>query len=308
MNSTFVDILRKLISEQGREVLLNARTCKALLADYTRGEYKKESRLVLQAIEAGVAKEINGTVELEICKKQQARELQEEYGLAEAVAADIVDTFALVLRAGQKSVPTQSEACKKCGKELQKEWKVCPYCGTPKVQRKPPPAPTPRPTRQSSAPVKQAPSTQSYSTESDFNVKREGYGIKIIGYTGSQRQVNIPPQIQNLPVTTIGKNAFYYCTGFTSVTIPASVTSIGDYAFFRCYSLASVTIPVSVATIGHEAFCECTSLISVTIQGTPSIISDGFFASFDGHLGNKYLAGGPGTYTRESGGTTWWKQ
>ena len=30
-------------------------------------------------------------------------------------------------------------------------------------------------------------------------------------------------------VTTIGENAFYGCTGLTSVTIPNSVTSIGEY-------------------------------------------------------------------------------
>ena len=35
-------------------------------------------------------------------------------------------------------------------------------------------------------------------------------------------------------VTSIGNSAFYYCSGLTSVTIPASVTSIGRNAFYRC--------------------------------------------------------------------------
>ena len=39
--------------------------------------------------------------------------------------------------------------------------------------------------------------------------------------------VTIPEQIVGLPFTAIGYAAFYYCTGLTSVTIPASVTSIG---------------------------------------------------------------------------------
>jgi len=47
MDSTFIDILKKLIAEQGKEALLNPGKSKALLADYARGEYKKESRFLL---------------------------------------------------------------------------------------------------------------------------------------------------------------------------------------------------------------------------------------------------------------------
>ena len=35
-------------------------------------------------------------------------------------------------------------------------------------------------------------------------------------------------------VTSIGDEAFWGCSGLTSVTIPSSVTSIGIYAFFNC--------------------------------------------------------------------------
>ena len=35
-------------------------------------------------------------------------------------------------------------------------------------------------------------------------------------------------------VTSIGDEAFLFCYGLTSITIPNSVTSIGSYAFYSC--------------------------------------------------------------------------
>jgi hypothetical protein len=109
MNTAFIDILKKLTAEQGKEALLNPAKCKAFLADYTKGEYKKESRLLLQALEAGVQKEIITTVELEICKKQQIRVLQEEYFLTAEIAADVVDILALVLRGDEVKTKPQPQ-------------------------------------------------------------------------------------------------------------------------------------------------------------------------------------------------------
>ena len=79
-------------------------------------------------------------------------------------------------------------------------------------------------------------------------------------------------------VTSIGKYAFYGCSGLTSVTIGNSVTSIGYYAFSGCSSLTSVTIPNSVKSIGTYAFSGCSDLTSVTIgNGVTSIGSSAFY-------------------------------
>jgi len=72
---------------------------------------------------------------------------------------------------------------------------------------------------------------QQYDSERVFEVENTGSTIIITGYIGREREVNIPPYIQNLPVTGIGVCAFSGYKSLVTITIPDSVTSIGDSAF-----------------------------------------------------------------------------
>ena len=71
---------------------------------------------------------------------------------------------------------------------------------------------------------------------------------------------------KNIPVTSIGYEAFRDCYSLTSVTIPNSVTSIGGSAFYNCSDLTSITIPNSVTSIGYGAFSGCSGLTSLLVD------------------------------------------
>lgn len=78
-------------------------------------------------------------------------------------------------------------------------------------------------------------------------------------------------------VTVICDDAFYGCSGLTSVSIGNGVTSIGYKAFYGCYNMTSVKIGNSVTTIGGYAFYNCSSLTSVTIPNSVTSMGDYVF-------------------------------
>ena len=80
-------------------------------------------------------------------------------------------------------------------------------------------------------------------------------------------------------VKSIGDEAFYKCSGLTSVTIGNSVTSIGDDAFEACSGLTSVTIGNSVTSIGRYAFEGCSGLTSVHISDIAAWCNIDFYFS-----------------------------
>ena len=111
-----------------------------------------------------------------------------------------------------------------------------------------------------------------------FEIRPVNGGVKIIVYTGANRDINIPSTIDGQPVVAIGNGAFamrmltyYQSRRLTRVVIPDSVTYIGNWAF-RDNRLTSVTIPNSVTYIGQFAFA-VNPRFDLIITGTGEITS-----------------------------------
>ena len=106
--------------------------------------------------------------------------------------------------------------------------------------------------------------------------------IAIIDCNESVTKIEIPAEIEDIPVVEIKSSAFNGCANLTSIIIPDSVTSIGDFAFENCSGLTSITIPDSVTSIGDHAFYNCSSLTSITVSE-----NNKYFSSLNGVLFNK---------------------
>ena len=104
----------------------------------------------------------------------------------------------------------------------------------------------------------------------------------LYNYNSYSGNVVIPKEVTygnvTRKVTKIGENAFCYCSGLTSITIPNSVKAIGNDAFCGCSSLTSMSVPNSVTSIGLYAFENCSSLTSIIIPNSVTIIGGNLFS------------------------------
>lgn len=93
----------------------------------------------------------------------------------------------------------------------------------------------------------------------------------------SQRKL-INSVIVDEGITSIGKDAFFYCSSISSVSLPSTLTTIGISSFNNCNSMVNIDIPDSVSTIGSLAFDSCINLVKATIHNTSvNISSDTFY-------------------------------
>ena len=107
----------------------------------------------------------------------------------------------------------------------------------------------------------------------------------IIGYYGTDADVDIPSKVDQLKVTKLDlgyqvgapHNRWNKNENVISITIPSTVTAVGNWCFAELPNLKKITIPSSVKEFGEELFKYCTSLEEFTVPAKMTVIPSEMF-------------------------------
>lgn len=125
------------------------------------------------------------------------------------------------------------------------------------------------------------------SGDYEYLITPGGGSATITKYTGSAAELNIPAELDGLPVTAIGELAFSGNGSLMRVTIPDSVVSIGKSAFSNCQALERVSIGAGVLNIPSNPFFGCGALKEIEVSpGNPAFrsVDQVLFNSIEGRL------------------------
>lgn len=118
--------------------------------------------------------------------------------------------------------------------------------------------------------------------EGDIEIPAEidGIPVKVIGEHGLAGLSKVTSIKLPDTITTIRKQAFAYNTALETINIPENVRIIPDEAFMNCMSLGNVTIPYDLMSIGIRAFYGCRKITEMKFP-TESLQSIGEMAFAD---------------------------
>lgn len=117
----------------------------------------------------------------------------------------------------------------------------------------------------------------SIDTGTDYQYTNNGNGTCTITlYTGEDKDIIIPNELDGLTVTALASYAFEDLP-LTSVVLPDTITSLGVYVFADCEDLVKVNIPAGINEIPEYTFRGCVSLESVSFHDYIELIGQSAF-------------------------------
>ena len=84
-------------------------------------------------------------------------------------------------------------------------------------------------------------------------------------YSGADKEVHLPEQVDGLFMNTIGAKAFLSCKTIEKLWLPDSIREIGDWAFAHMKNLKEITLPAETIAFGKQVFMGCEQLTRVHV-------------------------------------------
>lgn len=96
----------------------------------------------------------------------------------------------------------------------------------------------------------------------------------ITAYEGREREVVLPEQIENYPVTKIAKKAFMGNRYLKGIVFPKSLHTIEDWAFAHCEKFQIISLYYKEYKLGRGVFLECNKLAKANLLDGDSVITN----------------------------------
>lgn len=129
-----------------------------------------------------------------------------------------------------------------------------------------------------------------------YRWQEENGTITLTKYKGLDSSVEIPWDIEGVPVSKIGKNAFKGNVNLEEIVLSPNVTEIMDSAFEGCEKLAQIVWNENLKVIGKRAFYNCYQLTVIRLPAGVESLGVNSFAGKDQlfetplmHLSEVYL-------------------
>lgn len=258
-------ILKTIIDNHQRKVIVNTAKFNALLNDYLT-DYDKERRLLVYVLNAGILKKMAFADDPKIAVMMAKNSIINDCYIRDNAAEFVLVCFTYIL--GWDYEPSHEEE----KTEEAEQQAVQAVSEMPKEQNRPA-IPVPIDMR-----VMHPGDAVRFRIARNVNVP-EGY-TKIDSFCfdgfGSMRTIKLPSTLM-----AIGDYAFSNCKHLRGVELPESLKVIRQGAFSQCESLTVIKIPKGILEIEDNTFLCCSSLEVVEIPPTVSSIGAQAFSGCD---------------------------